>query len=71
MTKITNRKISTIQEHLLQYAQKDEQKVIFTISFLIAAEGKNPKSSAGVPGADPVKTNSFCSGQQQREVREI
>lgn len=43
--------------------QKDEQKVIFTISFLI-------KASAGAPGAGPDNANSSCTVQQQSKVRE-
>lgn len=48
--------------------QKDEQKVIFTVSFLIAAEGTDPKASAGVPMAGPDNPNSSCSAQQQTQV---
>lgn len=50
--------------------QKDEQKVIFTVSFLIAAEGTDPKTSAGVPVADPDNPKSSCSVQQQSKVGE-
>lgn len=44
--------------------------MIFAVSFLIAAEGTNPKASAGVPVADPDNTNSSCSVQQQSKVGE-
>lgn len=65
---ILNRKITAVQA---SETQKDEQKVIFTSSFVVAAEGKNPKSSTGVPAADPANTHSISSGQQHSEVREI
>ena len=51
-------------------SQKDEQKVILTISFLIAAEGADPKASAGVPAAGADNPNSSLSVRQQGEVGE-
>lgn len=50
--------------------QKAEQKVIFTISFLIAADGTDPKASAGIPMAGSDNPNSSCSVQQESEVGE-
>lgn len=51
-------------------SQKDEQKVILSISFLIAAEGADPKASAGVPAAGSDNPNSSCSVRHQSEVGE-
>lgn len=51
-------------------SQKHEQKVIFTISSLLAAEGSDPKASACVPVAAPDNPNCSYSVQQQSEVGE-
>lgn len=59
-----------IMNCIIPYTKNDEQKVIFTISFFVAAEGTHPTASAGVPGADTVNTISFCSVQKQSEVGE-
>ncbi len=50
--------------------QKDEQKVIFTVSFLIWFEGTDLKASAAVPVADLDNPKSSCSVQQQGKVGE-
>lgn len=49
-------------------SQKDEEKLICLISFLTAAEGTDPKASAGVPVGGSDNTKSSCFVQQQFEV---
>lgn len=67
ISRIMNHKATNTPADNICCSQKDEQKVNF-ICFLIAAEGTDPKASAGVPAGGPDNPNTSCSVRQHSEV---